>query len=381
MSDKNETQKPDEIGELLGDYKKQKEEREKNFGKIKFHMPKQSADMQSGADAAPPEANAKKERHKAGENSQNTDRETGAERKHSGGKARSAAHAVKAFFKTKKGKKIMITAAAVLCAAAVAAGGFALIRYEKTAYLRPYIEKYPDVDFPAGIRENYCEQYARVPATTGYLSIEACSYGSFVVQSTASAQPALSFSNRADGLDFNTVIRMPDGACDLESVFGSAESYLAASQKITYSTLFEDYDFTVIGAFYTNTDPDEDGGYVFPYDVTQKMTPISFNDYTDRLYHRFLYETEYKLRYDTDQILTVVTDSQRMPGFEFVVVCALGAPAQSSATPNDSVHYPQAWYDARGEINPYRFSDPWYPTVYIDDSEEETSIQSEEDYQ
>ena len=111
------------------------------------------------------------------------------------------------------------------------------------------------------------------------------------------------------------------------------------------------------------------------------MTPISFNDYTDRLYHRFLYETEYKLRYDTDQILTVVTDSQRMPGFEFVVVCALGAPAQSSAVPNDSVHYPQAWYDARGEINPYRFSDPWYPTVYIDDSEEETSIQSEKDYQ
>ena len=28
MSDKNETKKPDEIGELLGDYKKQKEERE-----------------------------------------------------------------------------------------------------------------------------------------------------------------------------------------------------------------------------------------------------------------------------------------------------------------------------------------------------------------
>ena len=109
MSDKNETKKPDEIGELLGDYKKQKEEREKNFGKIEFHKPKQSAAVQSGTDAAPPEANAKKKRHKAGKNSQNTDRETGAERKHSGGKARSAAHAVKAFFKTKKGKKIMIS--------------------------------------------------------------------------------------------------------------------------------------------------------------------------------------------------------------------------------------------------------------------------------
>ena len=69
-----------------------------------------------------------------------------------------------------------------------------------------------------------------------------------------------------------------------------------------------------------------------------------------------------------------------MQDFEFVVVCALGAPAQDNAQPNSSVHYPQVWYDARGEINPYRFSSKWYPTVYTDKSEEETSVQSENDY-
>ncbi len=242
------------------------------------------------------------------------------------------------------------------------------------------MEKYPNVNFPEGIRENFCEQYAKTPSTTGYISIEACGYSSYVAQSEATSLPSLDFSNRTDGLDFNTVIHIPSGACDLESAFGSAESYLASPQKITYSTLYEDYEFTVISAFYTNKDPQDDSGYVFPYDVTQQMTPLSFNDYKDRLYHRFLYETDYDINYKEDNLLTIATNSDFMQNFEFVVVCALGAPAQDNAQPNSSVHYPQVWYDARGEINPYRFSSKWYPTIYTDKSEEETSVQSENDY-
>lgn len=42
MSDKDKNiKKADEIDELLGDYKKQKEEREKNFGKIDLEKPEQ----------------------------------------------------------------------------------------------------------------------------------------------------------------------------------------------------------------------------------------------------------------------------------------------------------------------------------------------------
>lgn len=365
MSDKQESKKPDEIDALLGDYKKQKAKREKNFGKIDLQKPGKKTAKEKTAEKSAKDKSETEDKKKI----------------KGGGKFKDLARRLKKFSKSKKGKKIIVPSVAVICAAAVAVCVFAVINYQKTAYLRPFEAKYPNVAFPKGIREAYCEQYAQVPSTTGSVSIDACGYSSYVLQSSVSTMPNLSFSNTANGIDFNTVIHLPAGACDLESAFGSAQSYLASSQKITYSTLFEDYDFTVIGAFYTNKYPEDDGGYVFPYGVTQKMTPLSFNDYTDRLYHRFLYETDYKLNYDTDKLLTVAMDSDFMPGFEFVVVCALGAPAQQSAEENDSVHYPQVWYDERGEVNPYRFSEKWYPTVYTDDSEEETSIQSEKDYQ
>lgn len=381
MSDKKENKRADEIDELLGDYKKQKARREKNFGKIDISNHKKINNENENSDTSSETDKSAKAGIKKREKSKNAGEKSGEERPKADEKLKTFFSRVKEFSKTKKGKRVIISSVAVICAAAAAISAAAAVNYQKTAYLREYEAQYPNVNFPAGIREEYCEQYAKVPSTTGHISIEACGYSGYVLQSTASTLPNLSFSNSTDGLDFNTVIHMPAGSCDLESAFGSAEDYLASSQNITYSTLFEDYDFTVIGAFYTNKNPSDDGGYVFPYGVTQKMTPISFNDYTDRLYHRFLYETDYKLNYDTDKLLTIAIDSDFMPDFEFVVVCALGAPAQESAAPNDSVHYPQAWYDLQGEINPYRFSEKWYPTVYTDDSEEETSIQSEKDYQ
>lgn len=372
MSDKNEKKKADEIDELLGDYKKQKEKREKNFGRIDIQKPPQNTGKEK--DTETPAEKSKKYKAKKDEKTKST----GGER--TGKRFKNLICRVKAFLKSKKGKKISVAAAAVICAAAFALGAYAVINYQKTAYLRPYEAEYPNVNFPDGIREEYCEQYAKVPSTTGYISIEACGYESYIVQSAAATLPVLDFSNSSDGLDFNTVVRIPAGACDLESAFGSAESYLGSAQKITYSTLFEDYEFTVVGAFYTNKDPQDDNGYVFPYGITKKMTPISFNDYADRLYHRFLYETDYRFSYEGDKLLTIAADSDFRENFEFVVVCALNAPAQRAAQPNDSVHYPQVWYDEHGESNPYRFSDKWYPTVYTDESEEETSIQSEKDY-
>lgn len=378
MSDKDKNiKKADEIDELLGDYKKQKEEREKNFGKIDLEKPEQKRIVKKPLH---PLKHSEKHGEKDNAKSKKDSKKKKISLKSAGEKFKNSAKRTKEFVKTTKGKKIVISCVAVICAAAVAAGTIAGVNYAKTAYLRPYTEKYPNVNFPEGIRENFCEQYAKVPSTTGYISIEACGYGSYVAQSAATSLASLDFSNSTKELDFNTVIHIPSGACDLESAFSNAKSYLASPQNITYSTLYEDYEFTVIGAFYTNKNAQDDNGYVFPYDVTQQMTPLSFNDYKDRLYHRFLYETDYDINYKEDKLLTIATDSDFMQDFEFVVVCALGAPAQDNAQPNSSVHYPQVWYDARGEINPYRFSSKWYPTVYTDKSEEETSVQSENDY-
>ena len=365
MSDKDKNRDINEIDELLGDYKKQKEKREKNFGKIDFSAPakkerKTAHDTPAEKSAPENDVQAQKSKEPAGV------------------KSKAFFARLKKFAKTKKGKKIFISFAAVFCAVCVAACGFAIYDHQKNAYLREYEELYPNVSFPEGIREEFCEQYAVSPSTVGSLSIEACGYTSYVVQSSSAKLTTLSFKNTTDGLDFNTVIHLPAGECDLEGAFSDAQRFLSGSQQVTYSTLYEDYSFTVIGAFYTNKNAEDDGGYVFPYDVTQKMTPISFNDYTDRLYHRFLYDSGYRIDYYEDKLLTIAADSDLMPDFEFVVVCVQNAPQAQSAQENSNVHYPQVWYDEHGQTNPYRFSSKWYPTVYTDESEEETSISCRE---
>lgn len=295
-------------------------------------------------------------------------------------KIKSALGSFKTFAKTKKGKSVIICAVVFVAALACAVGGICAVHYQKTAYLRPYQEKFPGVHFPEGIREEFCRIYAQNPNVTGRLSVSDCGYENYVVQSSSSKYPSLDFSNGIRELDFNTVIYLPDGACDLEAVYSSADTYIQSDQKITYSTLFEDYEFNVVGAFYTNTRASDDSDYVFPYNVTQQMTPLSFGDYTDRLYHRFLYDTGYRFDYSVDKILTISAPSDFMPDFEFVVVCALGAEKQETAQANDSVHYPQVWYDEHNMQNPYRFASKWYPVIYTDEDREVTSQQSEKDY-
>lgn len=358
--------KPNEIDELLGDYKKQRERREKNFESL--NAPESEKKEQPPQPAADEKEKKRRKRGEKGEKEKSGANEGEA------GKGRS----LRAFAKTKSGRIIVALVSAALCAAAVAAAGLGIITNMQTAYLDEYKKQYPDVDFPRGIREGYCAQYAEEPSTTGFLSIEATGYGAYVVQSAAGDSPRLSFDNTASGIDFNTVLDVP-AETGLEGAFHSVSGYLGASQKITYSTLFEDYDFTVIGAFYTNTDPADDGGYVFPYRVTKKMTPLSFNDYADRLYNRFLYTCGYTISRD-DRLLSLACPSALYPDYEFVVIGVLGAPQQTSAAENHDAHFPQSWYDARGELNPYRFSEIWYPTVYTDEKEEQTSVQSASEY-
>lgn len=355
--------KGSEIDELLGDYRKQREGHEKHFGKIGF-----------------PER-VKTRRGRREDKGDESENEPGPEKRASlraGLKKRFASF--RAYAKSKKGRAVIMCAVFVVAAAAAGGGIYAAVDYQKTAYLRPYQEQYPNVLFPQGIREEYCEAYAQNPNITGRLSVPGCGFESYVAQGGAGALPLLDYANSAGGLDFNTVIYIDSDKCDLEKAYANADSYLKSDQKITYSTLYEDYEFYVIGAFYTNTLPFDDSDYVFPYNVTQRMTPLSFGDYADRLYHRFLYDSGYRLDYDGDKLLTLSVPSDFMPHFEFVVVCALGAGEQSQAQENNSVHYPQAWYDEHDMQNPYRFASKWYPVIYTDDTREETSQQSEKDY-
>lgn len=346
---------PENIDDILKEYGKQKRQHIERFGDIE-----------------PPE---KSERQKAAEKA-----ETGRPAENGISKKKEKRKYKRPEFKRpdkKSAKKIIIAAAAVIAAAGIIGGSIGISNYTKTSYLKPYEEKYPNTAFPQGIQERFCDYYAMNPSTVGYIEIPDCEYKDYVY-SNGDSVPVLDRSNKKDALDFNTVIYFKGSVPDLEKAYSSADAFSAAEQKIKFSTLYEDYEFNVIGAFYTNSNPYDDGGYCFPYNVTKEMTGKSLTDYTDRLTHRFLYNTEYIIS-SKDRLITLAAKSDFMPDFRFIVVGVLDADKQNEVTPNRKVHYPQAWYDANNQTNPYRFSGDWYPVIKFENSEE-TSEQTEKDF-
>lgn len=329
-----------DIDSLLADFNRQKQEHTDNFGTLEPPVKRQEASQEEKSFSDSNAPKIKKE-------------------------------------KAAKKKRTLIIAGAVLCAVALIAGIIGGVAYSKTAYLKPYREKYPEVDFPDGIRKEYCEQYGMQTSTQGFISIPDCSYESYVF-SFSKTYPVLDSKCDSRELGFNTVVYINSPAVELEKAYSTAEAYLQSSQSVEFSTLFEDYSFSVIGAFYTNSDPADDGGYVFPYNLITCPVEGDFENYTDRLYHRFLYNTDYSVTPE-DKLLTLAMKSDFMPNFRFVVVAVLNGGTQTVATPNEKVHYPQVWYDENSQRNPYRFADQWYPTVKAKKGEG-TSLQSEKDF-
>lgn len=272
----------------------------------------------------------------------------------------------------------------VLVAAVAVGGGFGIsyaVNQSKVAYLKPYQSKYPDVDFPEGIMEKYCDIYGENPSVRGYINISETSLSSPVIAESDGASPYA--EEHPDGYEqFNYVVYMNDNA--LEEYYATADAYNnRASGFISYSDLFDEYRFKVIGAFYTNTSAEDDDGYIFPYNVTEKMTPDSYADYFDRLKSRFLYDTQTTPTRE-DKFLTISCPTDFRDGFRFVIVAVLrnDSTDKPTAVEKAKVHYPQVIYDERGEKNPYNLSAHWYPEVIriTSGGTEKTQKQTIEDY-
>lgn len=269
--------------------------------------------------------------------------------------------------------------------AAVAIAAVFGIRYSitasKTAYLKPYEKKYPDVEFPVGIMEKYCDIYGENPSVVGYINITENHLSSPVLSSDDGTHPYAE-ANDEDCEQFNYVVYLTNDS--LEKYYSSAEAYNnSATGYISYSDLFNEYRFKVIGAFYTNIDPADDNGYIFPYNVTEQLTNSGYSDYFDRLNSRFLYDVGITLTRQ-DKLLTISCPTSYRESFRFVVVGVLRNELTEKATASEKskVHYPQVIYDENGQENPYALSYQWYPEIVIksDNGKEKTKKQTIEDY-
>lgn len=270
-------------------------------------------------------------------------------------------------------KQFAIFLAVVVVIGAAGYGGYRLYEYSRVAYLNSYKKEFPGVEFPEGILEEMCGEYGKNQNVVCKISPK--DKDEFIVATSdkednyAYAYPSFDAKNEQQfqSIDVSNV----GGFDDIESLYSTRDAFLDSSQMYDLTTLYSKSSYRVIAAFYTNTVATDDAGYVFPYNCYGNMTEKSFRSYVDKIKSRRLYDTGYNFSYD-DKFLTLSVDSDFMPNFKFVVLCVKNTQKNTekstTAIDNESVHYPQAWYDKNGETNPYRFSSNWYPEIYTVDN-------------
>lgn len=260
-------------------------------------------------------------------------------------------------------KKLLTALIALIAAAVVIITIIFGVNYSKTAYLKPFQEKYPNVDFPEGIMEKYCQVYGEDPTVTGYIEIDELNFKSVVTGKEKKNIP-LSEPSMENSEIFNHVIYMNKNT--VEKIYGSADAYNKSSGYIRYSDLKNDYNFKIVGAFYTNTKANDDRGYIFPYNVTEKMTGKSFGEYNYHLEKRFLYETGITI-VSGDKLLTISCPTDFKKDFRFVVVGVMreNTDSKPTAKEKDTVWYPQSVFDDMKKKNPNPRRSTWYPEIVI----------------
>lgn len=379
MSENNHTP-DDDIEEILREYQKQRSERieqQENSADdclpppvrrgemIDFSKTEEKKQEEDPAEEAPEAFECKKE----------SDEEPVRKKEKKKKKAGRLAPKVKAVLFNK------ITLLVIIVVAVAVGGGFAgraIVNASKTAYLKPYEQKY-NVEFPAGILEKYCDYYGEDQSTAGYLEIEGTEIKTPVYEKTAKKYPsAETLAENAEQGNF--VVYTDDRS--LEALYSDADGYNSAAGEIFYSDLFKEYSFRVVGAFYTNTDPEDDNGYIFPYNIAEKLTADSASSLCDRVGTRLLYNVGITITRQ-DRLIFISSPADYRDGFRFVLVGVqredLSVKPTASEKKQADIHMPQIIYDEQELENQYRFAEQWYPEYEIvnPDTKETTIIKTD----
>lgn len=373
----------DDIGKILADFKEQKDNKEKGIIEPLSAPVRRSDSIDFAKTEEEPseEKPEKKKRVKKSELTPEEKLELQAKKQERKEKIKKRLTKIR---KAVINKKTVTAFVAVVLVIAVCVGGFfgvrAYIEASKTAYLKPYEEKYPDVTFPVGIMEKYCDLYGENPQTTGFIEIEDIELSSPVYFEKSGTYPMS--GDCIDGAEVgNFVIYLDDNS--IENLYKDADAYNKSSGFISYSDLYQDYTFKVVGAFYTNTMPEDDNGYIFPYNVTEKMTSESSKEYVSRLNGSFMYSTGITLTRQ-DKLIVLSCDTDYRENFRFVVVGVQTDDTSKKpvAEEKSSVHYPQVIHDEQGTDNPFRFASQWYPEIIVKDKDGNVSTvkQTIDDY-
>ncbi len=263
-------------------------------------------------------------------------------------------------FKLLISKKVLLPALAIVLAAAVGFGAKYGVEYSKTAYLKPYIEKYPEVNFPEGILKDYCDAYGKNQEITGHISIEDIGVDKMLTAKECEVPV------KGASID-NFVVYLDD--TKFEEHYKNASAYNSSTKEISYSDLFNEYTFQVVVAFYTNTKAEDDNGYIFPYNTCETMSFDSTNTFLERLDTRTLYDVKGLELTRSDTLLTISCPTDYKQNYRFVAVCKAVDKIDTEAQAADKAetHITDSEYKEQGLENPYRYASKWYPEIIITD--------------
>lgn len=234
--------------------------------------------------------------------------------------------------------------------------------------------KFPNMNFPTGMKADYAYLYAANQDFVGWLKIENTSLDIQVVQSNDNDYylkrdfyknsnrygcPFMDYKNNTKELDDNTLIyghHMSDGSlfANLDG-FKTLEGY-KKSPIISFSTLYQDYQFKVFAVFISTSSPSTDNG--FNYMITDFASDEKFNSFINEVRLRSIINTNVTVNAN-DKIITLATCSHEFDDARLVVMGRLVRENENAtvdvdgATLNPQPKYPQAWYDKKGKDNPY----------------------------
>lgn len=269
-------------------------------------------------------------------------------------------------FKNVDFKKVGIIFCAFLVLIAVIFGGIKIVNHAKTGYVKEYEKKY-NIDYPDGILKEFCDEYGKDQSLAGNLVIEDTSTDVRVYSKEKDGCALLEKGSDVKHEQHIRAIAIDKKLADLEEFYSTPEGFLESSQKVTFKTLLGEEEYRVVAAYYTNTNPKDDNGYVFPYNTYGNLTQKSFHNFQDRVKTRSLYDTSYTLL-EENYILSISVPSDFMQDFRFVIVCVKSDgkfEKSKTATPNERIHYPQIWYDKNKQDNPYYLAGHWYPEIVL----------------
>ncbi|MBR2953826.1 MAG: class B sortase [Clostridia bacterium] len=230
------------------------------------------------------------------------------------------------------------------------------------------------ITFPEGMKSQYSYLYSSNNDMAGWIKINNTSLDVQVVQGNdneyyqnkdffgndnKSGCPYIDYKNETVELDDNTIIYGQNSYNNL--MFSVLEQYKTIegykkSPIIEFSTLYKSYTFKVFAVFIATDSPVSDNG--FSYTVTDFMSDNKFGEFINEVKSRSLINTDVSVQTD-DKILTLVTPTREFDNARLVVMGRMVRENESpdvnvdDVTLNTSPKYPQAWYDKKGESNPF----------------------------